>query len=525
MREKDRQSPCIPCYAPKVVAGTTAIVVVFSSATGFLGHVSLGGLDPRFLAVTGTAAVIGALLYSLNVALGAQWVLGQVCFSAYVWAPLLVLACLRLSQRFWAGAAAGAVAGLMVHYGVHYFVVYVLLLCGLLTVALACQQRAWRALGRFGGLFLLSFLFVAGVRLLPMLAVIHDFPRLMAPPFALDGNALWHMFFVPSLGPVRVVLRIFVGQTGYQLTSMETASYVGVVTLGLALYSLRRGVRFFHLGALLSFLLLLGNYQPWHLSRWLSQLPPFDSMWVVTRWRLVVVACVGFAAAAALDAILQWAQTGGPPRRRLVALLAWAAPVEIVALLLPSWAATVAPYRDRPVSRAELHLPQTPALIALQGLRQRSQQARIFFSLFRSNIGAAEGYDPLFGYRPAASARTYVGHPRYRGEAVVAGRAVEPQLWSPNRLRFAGLPPGQMLELNLNPGRGWRLNGSPLFGGHRTFELASPFLVRVPQTGVVDLRYTPPGLHGGALLSLLGGLGLLGCWMVRRTLGRRASGR
>ncbi|MFA5027907.1 MAG: sulfite exporter TauE/SafE family protein, partial [Candidatus Methylomirabilota bacterium] len=30
-------------------------------ATGFLGHVSLGGLDPRFLAVTGTAAVIWAL--------------------------------------------------------------------------------------------------------------------------------------------------------------------------------------------------------------------------------------------------------------------------------------------------------------------------------------------------------------------------------------------------------------------------------------------------------------------------------
>jgi len=48
-------------HPPKIVAGTTAIVVVFSSATGFLGHVSLGGLDARFLAVTGTAAVIGAL--------------------------------------------------------------------------------------------------------------------------------------------------------------------------------------------------------------------------------------------------------------------------------------------------------------------------------------------------------------------------------------------------------------------------------------------------------------------------------
>jgi uncharacterized membrane protein YfcA len=48
-------------YDPKVAAGTTAFVVVFASAAGFLGHVSLGGLDPTFLTVTGIAAVVGAL--------------------------------------------------------------------------------------------------------------------------------------------------------------------------------------------------------------------------------------------------------------------------------------------------------------------------------------------------------------------------------------------------------------------------------------------------------------------------------
>jgi uncharacterized membrane protein YfcA len=48
-------------YDPKVAAGTTAFVVVFASASGFLGHVSLGGLDPGFLLVTGTAAIVGAL--------------------------------------------------------------------------------------------------------------------------------------------------------------------------------------------------------------------------------------------------------------------------------------------------------------------------------------------------------------------------------------------------------------------------------------------------------------------------------
>jgi uncharacterized protein len=48
-------------YDAKVAAGTTGFVVVFASLAGFLGHVSLGGLDPAFLVVTGTAAVVGAL--------------------------------------------------------------------------------------------------------------------------------------------------------------------------------------------------------------------------------------------------------------------------------------------------------------------------------------------------------------------------------------------------------------------------------------------------------------------------------
>lgn len=48
-------------YDPKVAAGTTAFVVVFASLAGFLGHVSLGGLTPSFLAATGAAAIFGAL--------------------------------------------------------------------------------------------------------------------------------------------------------------------------------------------------------------------------------------------------------------------------------------------------------------------------------------------------------------------------------------------------------------------------------------------------------------------------------
>jgi len=48
----------------KVAAGTTALVVVFSSLSGFLGHASVGGLDPALLAVGAVTAAGGSLLGS-----------------------------------------------------------------------------------------------------------------------------------------------------------------------------------------------------------------------------------------------------------------------------------------------------------------------------------------------------------------------------------------------------------------------------------------------------------------------------
>jgi uncharacterized membrane protein YfcA len=48
----------------KVAAGTTALVVVFSSLSGFLGHATLGGLDPLFLGITAVAAAAGSIVGS-----------------------------------------------------------------------------------------------------------------------------------------------------------------------------------------------------------------------------------------------------------------------------------------------------------------------------------------------------------------------------------------------------------------------------------------------------------------------------
>ncbi len=45
----------------KLAAGTTALVVVFSSLSGFLGHATLGGLDALFIGLTAVMAAAGSI--------------------------------------------------------------------------------------------------------------------------------------------------------------------------------------------------------------------------------------------------------------------------------------------------------------------------------------------------------------------------------------------------------------------------------------------------------------------------------
>lgn len=48
----------------KVAAGTTALVVVFASFSGFLGHVTLGGLNPKFVGLMALMAASGSIIGS-----------------------------------------------------------------------------------------------------------------------------------------------------------------------------------------------------------------------------------------------------------------------------------------------------------------------------------------------------------------------------------------------------------------------------------------------------------------------------
>jgi hypothetical protein len=468
------------------------------------------------------SAVIAGLLYALNPALNAHIVIGHLCFAAYPLAPLLMLACLRLPTHRWAGCFAGLTAGFMLHLGLHYYAVYILLLGGLLALAVAIRHHAWSMMVRFALLFGLAFCAASAMRLLPILSVMQDFPRQISLPLNTHWETHLRMWFTPSLGPISPWLTIAPPNlpVTFNLSSHEFYAYIGVSVLLMACWSLRSGIRFYHIGTLLSFWMLLGSVHLWHLSRWMAHITPFDSMWVIFRWRVVVIAALSLAAVQAIDHLLL---SYGSERRRIsyiTRILAWSMPIEWLILLWPSWNHYITPVVYPDVSRAAWQMPVTAHLLSAKDsvIPHRSDINSLprYYPAFRAHIGVAGGYDPLFGYLPRSTARLYTGHPDYRGEYVVDGKAVAPVYWSPNHIRFSALPPGRHLHVNLNFGRGWYLNGNPILTKMRTFEFNHRFKFHIPDSGIIDLSYRPPGLWEGCVISLLCTLILLLWWSLQR---------
>ena len=505
----------------------TPFVLLFGPLTGiklgiacayWLSYESGRALGRRLFEAPQSAVLFG-LLYALNTALAAHWVMGHLCFVAYPLAPWLILWCLRLGEDRWAGLKAGLMAGLMVQMGLHYYVVYVFFLAGLLTLWLSFRDRLWTFLPRFVGLGLTAFLAMTAIRLFPMLQVLGDFPRQLKAPFSLGFSALKAAFFTPAVSPNTIWLKLNTPRLLMTISANEFYAYVGFGVLALALLSLRRGLRWWHVGAVLSLALLLGSTAFWHPSRWLGMFPPFKSMWNLLRWRMVVLVCVGLAAAHGVDIWLPWLrEKAGDWGGRIAWAVVFLVALELVVVLSPSWKKGLSHTRFPNLTRQQLRLPDKDKapFLSMHSWKPSKRAVAQYTPLFRLGVGSVRGYEPLFGYLPARSIRRFPGHRGYRGEYTIRGKAVRPVLWSPNRLVFKGLPVGQALHINLNPGRGWSSNGEPLFVGWKVFELKRPFVVLVPPSGKVELRYTPPGLWTGVVVSLLCALLLFGFWFWER---------
>lgn len=487
----------VPLFAnPQVgvLSVNTLFVLLFGAVAGLkvslAAHIIFGFEGMRRLLgryVSAPFALLGAGVFTGCGGLALHCAVGHFSMVTIYYLPWLLHFVVGVPDADRYGWLLGLTMALMVLDAIHYNTVFVGLIVAVasLCVLVAGQGARRQIAGRLAISFGL-FLLIAGFRLVLSTRYVSEYSLTAKVPEA----ALWGNNFAAFLLPVTDM--VFRCPPANERFWWEYGCYLGPAVVALFCLSLFRGVRHWHVGALLCLLAAQSITGFWSPSCWLSRAPVFRAIRVVTRWRIPAAFFIAMGAAVGGDEC--WKRLG-PKRSRLKPLLAGICLFAMLAVFAVSFQ----------IMRQAFPGP-SPSSVALR----RQRPGRFFhvrrglmYPATRMNVGIVRGYEPLLGYdRGRANAVQARGEPHYRGEATEDGKLRNPCYWSPNLIAYKNVKGA--LRVNLAPGSYWRVNGKDVFRGLRVTEPATPFVVRPNARGHVILAVVPSGWRQGVGLSLLG---------------------
>ncbi len=488
------------------VSIATPLVLTLGTSTGL----RLAAICCLLIAVEGTyrlawlwirepwAAAASALIYGLNGAVILATSMGYVLAMSYCSVPWLAYFACRIGRRFSDGIWLGCWMAFVVMNGIQYLSLYAAPMTAMIWLrALRVQPQERRGALLIHTLAALGVcLLICGWRLSTVAFVLLDDKRERVTFWDETPATLLHyLLFRP--GPNWT--DDFTAAQGSMFGDLSC--YVGPVVLGLALLSLAFGWRWWHTLALVCFWLALGSVQWYQPSSWLASWPVFGSAHVVTRWRVLGILGLGFAAGSVL------ARWRASPRRAVRGLAALLVVIIASDLVILGHQQFPRAFSVRP--RPDLFPgPPVPEIINVRD--------GLGYPCAMRGYGVIRGYEPMLSYyRNAPTLRLAREDPEYRGEAWTDDRSVQPVFWSPNRLVFQ-VKPGQAVQINQNPGSWWWANGRPAFPGGRCAELRVPFTVTADGQGRLVLEIRPRGLAVGLWLHAVGALFLGLAWFLFR---------
>ncbi|HEY4187849.1 MAG TPA: hypothetical protein VGP07_22430 [Polyangia bacterium] len=489
-------SPWLPIYLVFSFPLALRLEAVAATLAGVAGAYLLAGRfsrSPAWRAFVATIWMLGSR-WALQLASGHLWHL------AYAWTPFAIYFFDRAVEedRRDLAAAAGAMLALIIYVGGIYPYPHTLTVLWLYALGRAIAARSRRPLALF--LFsMVSGIGLSAPKLLPVLATMSRFPRLIESNEPVSLHSIWIMLTAHQQGfdfYPHLPLQVF-------WVWWEWGAYVGLVGALALCAALAVGwtprLVSLKVAAVCCVILSLGQ-SIWQL---VHRLPLFSSQHMPARLLFLAILLLALVLAAAAD--IPWARFA---RRRRWAEAAALAVVTLYGLDLATVArqSTVAPFRlTVPPVAPSAEFRQERAQHYVYGkpdvgpkLRDRYEwPAKIIYPSMLANTGMVTCY----GIPPQAAPSAVIGsdQPGYRGLAFLAsgsGRA-EVTRWRPSSVtvQVTGAAPGDRLVYDMNAAPGWRAAGAPTGSWQG---LVSTKLARGDE--VVELSYWPPGLSGGLLL-------------------------
>jgi len=402
---------------------------------------------------------------------------GHFSFNVYLLAPWLFLTLLNVHKRrgwLWFGL----VASLMIQSAAHYLTVEALTICGFIVVYQLVRYyrtNTFRATQVLKVLrpYLLALLVTAllgGFRLIYSLQFTHEFPRFVPldPPESLK-LFIASITFRHAVDPATLT---FQGVTHYGWA--EYADYFGLLTIMLTCYLIIKKfeavkkVSFRDWSILGATILALGltfggflGFSPFSL---LHHLPVYNQMRVPSRFICWFV----------FGVILLLVRL---PKKPIIYVILVFSVIDVFVASYPILNYSQRPYTERTnfsrsFEQAEFY--GTSPKLGLLGILNL-QDLRLLRAT-QNNTGEVYGYEPVLDvaeyYFLPGTNRCGVK----QGCGFVLTHNAKVIKWSPQDIWLQRTGPGP-IELNMNPGKVWRVNGQKIFPNQRLLELKNDFVI------------------------------------------------
>jgi hypothetical protein len=427
-------------------------------------------------------------------------------FSVFYLMPLFFYYFLRFKEDHWSGLKAAIVYGFAFNDTPGYTVQYMTVIVALLYFwfLFISTKEARLRLMRWLALFLVISLTLISYHTITILQVAGEYPRISDLRFHYSWDVILKTYFYPFID----VAKVFAdppGVSGGSATrsTHETACYVGIVSILVALASFRRGVKWWHVTAIILILAGLGNDSIFWPMYWLQKLPTFSSHLAFARVRMTTVFFIGIMVTRGLWILWEKYRTNDWGRKVVIFIGLFIAIEHFVLGFMIIHGTHINIEKADPFYRSHY---------AYIGRSSKSEFMNVSvlppYEATKLNIGILRGggdshlpmnyWDGKKGYKgPLGS-----DEKGYVAEFVQGGKGVNPVYWSPNRIKFKDLKPNLPLIINMNPSRAWYNNGQQLFPDYRLVEAYTPFAVMPNENGIVDLTYRFPGRTLGILVTV-----------------------
>jgi hypothetical protein len=419
---------------------------------------------------------------------------GHYTFTIYLLSPWAFLTVLNIhKKRGWLWF--GLVASLLIQTAAHYLTIEALVICALIALVQIIRQlykehaKTLKALVPILMPYALAaalILVLCGVRLYYAFQFTHEFPRLepLDPPESLK-------LFIASLTfrhPVDPGSLTTVGITHYDWT--EYTGYFGLGSVILFCYLLVRrfekikSVSFKEWSILIAtatvaFISLGASPTSFSFFGFLHHLPLFNQMRVPSRFICWVV----------LGMILFLVKL---PRKPIVYALLIISIVDVFAanyavINYPEKRYANIPYSSNQFEQYEFYQADPGlgqiGILDIQNLR--------LLRTTQQNYGEVYGYEPILNigeyyYAPfPGTTRCGVG----QGCPFVISKNAVVTKWSPLNIDLRRTGPGA-IQINMNPGKVWFVNGKSIFRTDHILELEKNFIINDPSQNI-DITYHP----------------------------------